>query len=155
MLSFLFTTLKRSLGTEDTKQWSFSGVILSDSSCKQILRCAIVRDLRCLILRFKNGPHVLYWGLVGTAGRPVQDPQPLLLQPCLWEVCRMRFWIILLNMHGCPWKRWRLEGSICCPKISTSFSALLVPSQKYKLPLSRAVTQPHTMTDPGFWTCCW
>ncbi len=59
------------------------------------------------------------------------------------------------NMHGRPWKRCLLEGSILCSKISMYFSALMVPSQKCKLPLPRALTQPHTMTDPGFWTCCW
>ncbi len=53
MLPFLFTTLKRRLGTEDTKWWSVSGVILSHSSCKQVLRWATVRGLRCRILRFK------------------------------------------------------------------------------------------------------
>ncbi len=53
MLPFLFTTLKRCLGTEDTKWWSVSGVILSHSSCKQVLRWATVRGLRCRILRFK------------------------------------------------------------------------------------------------------
>ncbi len=57
------------------------------------------------------------------------------------------------NMHGRPWKRCLLEGSILCSKISMYFSALMVPSQKCKLPLPRALTQPHTMTDPGFWTC--
>ncbi len=56
------------------------------------------------------------------------------------------------NMHGRPWKRCLLEGSILCSKISMYFSALMVPSQKCKLPLPRALTQPHTMTDPGFWT---
>ncbi len=59
------------------------------------------------------------------------------------------------NMHGRPWKRCLLEGSILCSKISMYFSALMAPSQKCKLPLPRALTQPHTMTDPGFWTCCW
>ncbi len=53
MLPFLFTTLKRRLGTEDTKWWSVSGVILSHSSCKQVLRWATVRGLLCRILRFK------------------------------------------------------------------------------------------------------
>ncbi len=53
MLPFLFTTLKRRLGTEDTKWWSVSGVILSHSSCKQVLRWATLRGLRCRILRFK------------------------------------------------------------------------------------------------------
>ncbi len=51
-------------------------------------------------------------------------------------------------MHGRPWKRCLLEGSILCSKISMYFSALMVPSQKCKLPLPRALTQPHTMTDP-------
>ncbi len=54
------------------------------------------------------------------------------------------------NRHGRPWKRCPLEGSILCSKISMYFSALMVPSQKCKLPLPRALTQPHTMTDPGF-----
>src|SRR4029434_10251563 len=53
---------------------------------------------------------------------------------------------------GLPWKACRLKGSIYCYKISMYFSALMVPSQKCKLPLPRALTQPHTMTDPGFWT---
>ncbi len=57
MLPFLFTTLKRRLGTEDTKWWSVSGVILSHSSCKQVLRWATVRGLRCRILRFKCTVH--------------------------------------------------------------------------------------------------
>src|SRR4029434_3811924 len=30
--------------------------------------------------------------------------------------------------------------------------SVMVPSQKCKLPLPRALTQPYTMTDPGFWT---
>ncbi len=38
------------------------------------------------------------------------------------------------NMHGRPWKRCLLEGSILCSKISMYFSALMVPSQKCKLP---------------------
>ncbi len=54
------------------------------------------------------------------------------------------------NMHGRPWKRCLLEGSILCSKISMYFSASMVPSQKCKLPLPRALTQPHTMTDPAF-----
>ncbi len=33
------------------------------------------------------------------------------------------------NMHGRPWKRCLLEGSILCSKISMYFSALMVPSQ--------------------------
>ncbi len=46
------------------------------------------------------------------------------------------------NMHGRPWKRCLLESSILCSKISMYFSALMVPSQKCKLPLPRALTHP-------------
>ncbi len=97
MLPFLFTTLKRRLGTEDTKWLSVSGVILSHSSCKQVLRWATVRGLRCRILRFQNAPHILYWRQVGTAGRPVKYPYPLPPQPGLCNVCRMWFCIVLLK----------------------------------------------------------
>ncbi len=146
MLPFLFTTLKRRLGTEDTKWWSVSGVILSHSSCKQVLRWATV---------LQNAPHILYWRQVGTAGRPVKYPYPLPPQPGLCNVCRMWFCIVLLKYAWTSLERCLLEGSILCSKISMYFSALMVPSQKCKLPLPRALTQPHTMTDPGFWTCCW
>ena len=104
---------------------------------------------------FQNAPHILYWGQVRTAGRPVQHPHTLLPQPCLWNVLKCGFALSCWNTHGLPWKGCRLEGSICCSKISMYFSALMVPSQKCKLPLPRALTQPHTMTDPSFWTCYW
>ncbi len=97
MLPFLFTTLKRRLGTEDTKWWSVSGVILSHSSCKQVLRWATVRGLRCRIFALQNVPHILYWRQVGTAGRPVKYPYPLPPQPGLCNVCRMWFCIVLLK----------------------------------------------------------
>ncbi len=97
----------------------------------------------------QNAPHILYWRQVGTAGRPVKYPYPLPPQPGLCNVCRMWFALSCWNMHGRPWKRCLLEGSILCSKISMYFSALMVPSQKCKLPLPRALTQPHTMTDPG------
>ena len=97
---------------------------------------------------FQNAPHILYWGQVRTAGRPVQHPHTLLPQPCLWNVCRMVLHCLVEICMGC-----RLEGSICCSKISMYFSAFMGPSQKCNLPLPRALTHPHTMTDPGFWTC--
>ncbi len=64
----------------------------------------------------QNAPHILYWRQVGTAGRPVKYPYPLPPQPGLCNVCRMWFCIVLLNMHGRPWKRCLLEGSILCSK---------------------------------------
>ncbi len=97
MLPFLFTTLKRCLGTEDTKWWSVSGVILSHSSCKQVLRWATVRGFRLSHFALQNVPHILYWRQVGTAGRPVKYPYPLPPQPGLCNVCRMWFCIVLLK----------------------------------------------------------
>ncbi len=97
MLPFLFTTLKRRLGTEDTKWWSVSGVILSHSSCKQVLRWATVRGLRCRILRFKMRHTFSIGDRFGTAGRSVKYPYPLPPQPGLCNVCRMWFCIVLLK----------------------------------------------------------
>ncbi len=147
------TTLKRRLGTEDTKWWSVSGVILSHSSCKQVLRWATVRGLRCRILRFKMR-HTFSIG--DRSGLQAGQSRTLFLHSQDFVMCaECGFALSCWNMHGRPWKRCLLEGSILCSKISMYFSALMVPSQKCKLPLPRALTQPHTMTDPGFWTCCW
>ncbi len=155
MLPFLFTTLKRRLGTEDTKWWSVSGVILSHSSCKQVLRWATVRGLRCRILRFKMR-HTFSIGDRSGLQAGQSSTRTLFLRSQDFVMCaECGFALSCWNMHGRPWKRCLLEGSILCSKISMYFSALMVPSQKCKLPLPRALTQPHTMTDPGFWTCCW
>ena len=105
MLPFLFTTLKRRLGTEDNKWGSFSGVTLSHSSCKQVLRCATVQ--RSLLSNFFS---ILYGEQVRTVGRPVQHPHTLLPQPCLWNVCRMCFCIVLLKYAWASLERmssWR------------------------------------------------
>jgi len=53
------------------------------------------------------------------------------------------------KMHGRPWKTCVLEGSTCCCKISVNFSALMLPSQKWKWALLRALMHPHTITEPG------
>ncbi len=88
-------------------------------------------------------PHILYWRQVGTAGSQ-SSTRPSSSQPGLCNVCRMCFALSCWNMHGRPWKRCLLEGSILCSKISMYFSALMVPSQKCKLPLPRALdTTPY------------
>ncbi len=96
MLPFLFTTLKRRLGTEDTKWWSVSGVILSHSSCKQVLRWATVRGLRCRICASKCATHSLL-----ETGRDCrqasQVPVPSSSAAGLCNVCRMWFCIVLLK----------------------------------------------------------
>ncbi len=141
MLPFLFTTLKRRLGTEDTKWWSVSGVILSHSSCKQVLRWATVRGLRCRILRFKMR-HTFSIGDRSGLQAGQSSTRTLFLRSQDFVMCaECGFALSCWNMHGRPWKRCLLEGSILCSKISMYFSALMVPSQKCKLPLPRALTQ--------------
>ncbi len=154
MLPFLFTTLKRRLGTEDTKWWSVSGVFVP-FFLQTSLKVGNSTGSSLSHFALQNAPHILYWRQVGTAGRPVKYPYPLPLQQDFVMCAECGFALSCWNMHGRPWKRCLLEGSILCSKISMYFSALMVPSQKCKLPLPRALTQPHTMTDPGFWTCCW
>ncbi len=59
------------------------------------------------------------------------------------------------KMQGLPWKRQRLDGSICCSRTWIYLSALMVPFQMCKLPMPHALMQPHTIRDAGFWTECW
>ncbi len=130
MLPFLFTTLKRRLGTEDTKWWSVSGVILSHSSCKQVLRWATVRGLRCRILRFKMR-HTFSIGDRSGLQAGQSSTRTLFLRSQDFVMCaECGFALSCWNMHGRPWKRCLLESSILCSKISMYFSALMVPSQK-------------------------
>ncbi len=132
MLPFLFTTLKRRLGTEDTKWWSVSGVILSHSSCKQVLRWATVRGLRCRILRFKMR-HTFSIGDRSGLQAGQSSTRTLFLRSQDFVMCaECGFALSCWNMHGRPWKRCLLEGSILCSKISMYFSALMVPSKKCK-----------------------
>ncbi len=116
---------------------------------------ATVRGLRCRILRFKMH-HTFSIGDRSGLQAGQSSTRTLFLRSQDFVMCaECGFALSCWNMHGRPWKRCLLEGSILCSKISMYFSALMVPSQKCKLPLPRALTQPHTMTDPGFWTCCW
>ncbi len=116
MLPFLFTTLKRRLGTEDTKWWSVSGVILSHSSCKQVLRWATVRGLRCRILRFKMR-HTFSIGDRSGLQAGQSSTRTLLLRSQDFIMCaECGFASSCWNMHGRPWKRCLLEGSILCSK---------------------------------------
>ncbi len=97
MLPFLFTTLKRRLGTEDTKWWSVSGVSLSHSSCKQVLRWATVPGLRCRILRFKMRHTFSIGDRSGLQAGQSSTRTLFLRQPGLCNVCRMWFCIVLLK----------------------------------------------------------
>ncbi len=59
------------------------------------------------------------------------------------------------KMQGLPWKRRRLDGSICCSRTWIYLSALMVPFQMCKLPMPHALMQPHIIRDAGFWTERW
>ena len=54
------------------------------------------------------------------------------------------------KMQGLPWKRRRLDGSICCSRTWIYLSALMVPFQMCKLPMPHALMQPQTVRDAGF-----
>ncbi len=102
MLPFLFTTLKRRLGTEDTKWWSVSGVILSHSVGNST-------GSSLSHLRFKCATHSLL-----ETGRDCrqasQVPVPLPPQPGLCMCAECGFALSCWNMHGRPWKKmssWR------------------------------------------------
>ncbi len=121
MLPFLFTTLKRRLGTEDTKWWSVSGVILSHSSCKQVLRWATVRGLRCRILHFKMR-HTFSIGDRSGLQAGQSSTRTLFLRSQDFVMCaECGFALSCWNMHGRPWKRCLLEGSIWCHHRSASY----------------------------------
>ncbi len=95
MLPFLFTTLKRRLGTEDTKWWSVSGVILSHSSCKQVLRWATVRGLRCRILRFKMHHTFSIGDRSGLQAGQSSTRTPYHDRPWLLDLLLVTVWMIL------------------------------------------------------------
>ncbi len=120
------TTLKRRLGTEDTKWWSVSGVILSHSSCKQVLRWATVWGLRCQMRHtFSIGDRS---GL--QAGQ--SSTHTLFLRSQDFVMCaECGFALSCWNMHVRPWKRCLLEGSILCSKIFYVLFSIMVPSQKW------------------------
>ncbi len=153
MLPFLFTTLKRRLGTEDTKWWSVSGVILSHSSCKQVLRWATVRVFVVTFCTSKCATYsLLETGRDCRQASQVPVPSSSAARTC--NVCSMWFCIVLLKYAWTSLERCLLEGSILCSKISMYVSALMVPSQKCKLPLQGHDTTPHH-DRPWLWTCCW
>ncbi len=106
------------------------------------LKVATVRGLRCRIFRFKMR-HTFSIGDRSGLQAGQSSTRTLFLRSQDFVMCaECGFALSCWNMHGRPWKRCLLEGSILCSKISMYFSALMVPSQKCKLPLPRALTQP-------------
>ncbi len=97
MFPFLFTTLKRRLGTEDTKWWSVFRCNFVPFFLQTSLKVGNSTGSSLSHFALQNAPHILYWRQVGTAGRPVKYPYPLPPQPGLCNVCRMWFCIVLLK----------------------------------------------------------
>ncbi len=122
MLPFLFTTLKRHLGTEYTKWWSVSGVILSHSSCKQVLRWATVRGLRCRILRFKMR-HTFSIGDRSGLQAGQSSTRTLFLCSQDFVMCaECGFALSCWNMHGHPGKDVFLKAAYCAQNLYVLFS---------------------------------
>ncbi len=144
------------LGTEDTKWWSVFRCNFVPFFLQTSLKVGNSTGSSLSHFALQNAPHILYWRQVGTAGRPVKYPYPLPPQPGLCKcVQNVVLHCLVEIMHGRPLEKmssWRQH--IVLQNLYVLFS-IMVPSQKCKLPLPRALTQPHTMTDPGFWTCCW
>lgn len=96
-------------------------------------------------------PHILYWGQVRTAVRPVQYTH-------LSNVCRI--WCCLVDMHEHPLKRYNLESSIYYTKISNYFYILAWntdSSDHNRLYVSTAWcfipdTSERTEVNTCFWT---
>ncbi len=151
MLPFLFTTLKRRLGTEDTKWWSVSGVILSHSSCKQVLRWATVRGLRCRILRFKMR-HTFSIGDRSGLQAGQSSTRTLFLRS---QDFVMWFCIVLLKYAWTSLEKmssWRQHIVLQNLYVHFCINGAITEVQ---VTFAKGHWQPHTMTDPGFWTCCW
>ncbi len=155
MLPFLFTTLKRRLGTEDTKWWSVSGVILSHSSCKQVLRWATVRGLRCRILRFKMR-HTFSIGDRSGLQAGQSSTRTLFLRSQDFVMCaECGFALSCWNMHGRPWKRCLLEGKhIVLQNLYVLFSINGAITEVQVTFAKGTDTTPYH-DRPWLWTCCW
>lgn len=70
------------------------------------------------------------------------------MQNVVWQSC----WDKQLR----PWKRRRLDGSICCPKTCMFLSAVMVLSLMSKvLMMPWALTHRHAFTDADFWPLRW
>ncbi len=103
---------------------------------------------RCRILRFKMRHTFSIGDRSGLQAGQSSTRTLLPPQPGLCNVCRMWFCIVLLKYAWTSLEKMFSEGSILCSKISMYFSALMVPSQKCKLPLPRALTQPQYHDRP-------
>ncbi len=57
-------------------------------------------------------------------------------------------------MHGRPWKDVFLKAAYCAPNLYVLFS-INGAITEVQVTFAKGTDTTHTMTDPGFWTCCW
>ncbi len=125
----LFITVCKRLGTEETSCSSLGIGMLSHSCLIQASSCSTVLGSSLSHLPLYDAPNVFYGWKIWTAGWPFQYPILLLRSHdvVIDAVCGLA--LSCWKMQGLPWKRRRLDGSICCSRTWIYLSALMVPFQ--------------------------
>ncbi len=155
MLPFLFTTLKRRLGTEGHQVMKCFRCNFVPFFLQTSLKVGNSTGSCCRILRFKMR-HTFSIGDRSGLQAGQSSTRTLFLCSQDFVMCaECGFALSCWNMHGRPWKRCLLEGSILCSQNLYVLFSINGAITEVQVTLPRALTQPHTMTDPGFWTCCW
>ncbi len=148
----LFITVCKRLGTEETSCSSLGIGMLSHSCLIQASSCSTVLGLLCRIFLFMMR-QMFSMGEISGLQAGHFSTRILLLRShdvVIDAVCGLA--LSCWKMQGLPWKRRRLDGSICYSRTWIYLSALMVPFQMCKLPMPHALMQPHTIRDAGFWT---
>ena len=151
----LLTTLNRRLGTEETSFSSLEIGMLSHSCLIQASNCSIVLGLLCCTFLFMMRQMFSIGERSGLQTGHFSTRILLLRSHDVVIDAECGMALSCWKMQGLPWKRWRLDGSICCSRTWIYFSALMVPFQTCRLPMPHALMQPHTIRDAGFWTERW
>ncbi len=135
----LFITVCKRLGTEETSCSSLGIGMLSHSCLIQASSCSTVLGLPCHIFLFMMRQMFSMGERSGLQAGHFST-RILLLRShdvVIDAVCGLA--LLCWKMQGLPWKRRRLDGSICCSRTWIYLSALMVPFQMCKLPMPHAL----------------
>ncbi len=135
----LFITVCKRLGTEETSCSSLGIGMLSHSCLIQASICSTVLGLLCRIFLFMMRQMFSMGERSGLQAGHFST-RILLLRShdvVIDAVCGLA--LSCWKMQGLSWKRWRLDGSICCSRTWIYLSALMVPFQMCKLPMPHAL----------------
>ncbi len=147
----LFITVCKRLGTEETSCSGLGIGMLSHSCLLQASSCSTVLGLLCRIFLFMMRQMFSMGERSGLQAGHFSTRLLLRSHDVVIDaVCDLA--LSCWKMQGLPWKRRRLDGSICCSRTWIYLSALMVPFQMCNLPMPHAFMQPHTIRDAGFWT---